>query len=348
MIDQKKFGLLPDGRKAGLYTLKSESGIEAKICDFGGALVSLAVPDRNGAPRDVVLGFKDLAGYLDNGVYFGVLVGRYANRIKNGSFTLDGKRYQLECNEGVNHLHGGSGGFHKRLWLAEPLSDSALRLSLSSPDGDAGYPGAVQVAVVYRLAQNELQIEYTVKACDRTVCNLTNHSYFNLSGEGNGDILNHVLRIDADQVTTVDSNLSPTGKAISVEGTAFDFRSPDRIGKRMEMGHEQFRYTKGFDQNYILNHSLEGADAEVYSPDTGIRMCVTTERPGMQFYTGNYVASIAGKSLYNQYAGFCLETQLVPDSVNNPYYADTALQKGEKQKYTTTFAFFADDFVENK
>ena len=296
---ETEFGRLPSGEAVELYTLKNAKGVEADISTYGGVVVSLKVPDRSGALGDVVLGFDDFNGYLKPPPYFGALIGRYGNRIGHAQFTLDGVTYHLAKNDGDNSLHGGNRGFDKVLWKAKPLDGPALQLTYLSKDGEEGYPGNLSVTVVYTITDsNELKIDYTATTDKDTVLNLTNHSYFNLDGQGEGDILAHQIAINADRFTPVDKGLIPTGELRNVEGTPFDFRTPHVIGERIESKDEQMVLGHGYDHNFILNRTGNDLSlaAKVTSPKTGRVMEVLTTQPAVQFYTGNFLdGSIRGK-----------------------------------------------------
>ena len=344
------FGQTPDGKAVELYTLTNANGMKVAITTYGGIVVSLTAPDREDKYADVVLGFDTLDGYLAGHPYFGALVGRYGNRIAKGKFTLDGTEYTLATNNDANHLHGGIVGFDKKVWRARGSVGRAgvsLMLNCTSPDGDEGYPGKLEVKVVYTLTNDdELKIEYHATTDKATPINLTNHSYFNLAGQGSGDILSHVLTINADRFTPVDAGLIPTGELKPVEGTPFDFRKGTAIGARIEAEDEQLKFGGGYDHNFVLNK--DGDDltlaASVYEPKTGRVMEVYTKEPGVQFYCGNFLdGSNVGKGgkVYNFRNGFCLETQHFPDSPNQPGFPSTILKPGEEYSTTTVYRFFA-------
>jgi len=328
-----------------LYTLTNSKGVTAAITNYGGILVSLKVPDRAGQLADVVLGFDTLDGYLKGHPYFGAIIGRYGNRIAKARFTLNGVEYRLAPNEGENSLHGGIKGFDKAVWTAKEIDGGkALELSYLSKDGEEGFPGNLAVKVTYSLNdENELKIDYTATTDKDTVVNLTNHSYFNLAGQGEGDVLDHVVTINADRFTPVDSKLIPTGELRSVAGTPFDFRTPHRIGERINDRDEQLILGRGYDHNFVLNRTGEGLAlaARVVEPKTGRVMEVLTTEPGMQFYTGNFLDSITGKGgkVYKQRYGFCLETQHFPDSPNKPEFPSVVLKPGQEYRSTTIYRF---------
>jgi aldose 1-epimerase len=339
-----------DGQRVELYTLTNSRGVEAKITNYGATVVSLKVPDRAGRFADVLLGYDTLEDYRQSTFYVGTVIGRYANRIAGGRFTLNGKEYKLAVNNGENHLHGGLKGFDKVVWKARPLrarGGAALELTYLSPDGEEGYPGNLSVRVVYTLTErDELKIEYTATADQDTVVNLTNHAYFNLAGQGNGDILKHKLQINADRFIPADEKSIPTGELRSVSGTPFDFRRATAIGARIEQDDEQLKFGRGYDHTFVINGragTLRRA-ATASEPLTGRVLEVWTTEPGMQLYTGNYLestmASKGGKT-YGQRHGFCLETQHFPDSPNKPHFPSTVLRKGGRYNSTTIYRFSA-------
>lgn len=341
------FGRMPDGRVVDLYTLTNRNGMEVAITNYGGIVVSLLAPDRAGKLADVVLGFDDLAGYLGGNPFFGALVGRYANRIANAEFKLDGVEYHLARNNGPNSLHGGTKGFDKKLWAAHDVSkqNPALELACQSPDGEEGYPGDLSVRVVYTLTDsNELKIDYRATTDKDTVLNLTNHSYFNLAGQGNGDVLRHLLMINADRFTPIDSTLIPTGELRNVEGTPFDFRRATAVGARIGADEEQLRFGKGYDHNFVLNRKDNGLvlAARVTDPESGRVMEVLTTQPGVQFYSGNFLdGSVRGKGgqAYGRRSALCLETQHFPNSPNQPNFPSTELKPGQSFHEITVFKF---------
>jgi aldose 1-epimerase len=348
-MKKEPFGKTEDGQPVDLYTLSNKNGVEAAITNFGGIIVSLKVPDRGGKLDDVVLGYEQLDGYLTNKAFFGAIIGRYANRIAHGKFVLNGTTYNIPKNDGDNALHGGLKGFNKRLWTAKDVSGShgqALELTYLSPDGEEGFPGNLSAKVVYTLTdQNELRIDYSATTDKETVINLTNHSYFNLAGQGTGDILGHELTIRADRFTPVDATLIPTGELKPVKATPFDFTKGTAIGARIAQEDEQLKVGKGYDHNWVLNSKGKGSvslAAEAYEPKSGRVLQVLTDQPGIQFYSGNFLdGSITGKSskVYNLRNGFCLETQHFPDSPNQPKFPSTVLKPGQQYKTTTVFKF---------
>jgi len=346
-IERRTFGKMADGKTIELFTLTNSQGMRVAITNYGGIVVSIAVPDREGKPGDVVLGFDNLEGYLGKHPYFGALVGRYANRIGNARFELGGVEYKLAANNGPNSLHGGVQGFDKRAWTAReiPGEQPALELTRLSHDGEEGYPGNLHAKVVYSLTQdNALRIDYTATTDKDTVLNLTNHSYFNLAGEGKGDILKHEMMINADRFTPIDSTLIPTGELRTVEGTPFDFRKSTPIGARIDADDEQIKFGKGYDHNFVLNRAGHGLSlaARVTDPESGRVLEVLTTQPGIQFYTGNFLdGSIPGKGgkTYGRRSAFCLETQHFPDSPNKPSFPSTVLKPGESYHQTTVYRF---------
>jgi aldose 1-epimerase len=347
-VTRAAFGRLPDGRPVESFTLTNAGGVELRAISYGAIIVSLRVPDREGRLDDVVLGHDDLEGYLAKSAYFGALVGRYGNRIAGGRFTLDGRTYTLATNNGPNHLHGGVRGFDKQLWKAEPFERpgaTGIVFTRVSPDGEEGYPGNLDVRVTYTLTDgNEVSFEYFATTDKPTVVNLTQHSYFNLAGDGKRDVLGHELTIDADRFTPVDKTLIPTGVLAPVAGTPFDFRKPAGIGARIGADDEQIRNGGGYDHNFVLNRRGEGLSraARVFEPTTGRTMDVATTEPGVQFYSGNFLdGSIKGKGgrAYARRYGFCLETQHFPDSPNKPAFPSTVVRPGQEYRSKTVLTF---------
>jgi len=348
-IDKKSFGKTQDGREIFLYTLQNKNGMEVTISNFGGDVISIKVPDREGKVADVALAFDTVADYEKQGPYFGAIVGRYANRIAGGKFTLDGKEYQVPRNDGPNALHGGIKGFDKKVWDAKESSDAAgqhLHLHYVSKDGEEGFPGNLATDVTYTLGDNnELKISYSATTDKDTVLNISNHTYFNLKGQGQGDILQHQIMINADRFTPVDAHLIPTGELKPVAGGPFDLRTPVAIGAHIGDSDEQLKLARGYDHNWVLNGGGEfGLAAKVIEPTTGRVLEVLTDQPGVQFYTGNFLDGTAkGKgSVYNYRNGFCLETQHFPDSPNHPKFPTTELKAGQKFQSTTIFRFSTD------
>jgi len=344
-VTSQSFGKMPDGTPVEIYTL-SDGAFEARIATYGGIVVSLKAPDRNGKPADVVLGFDDLDGYVANfngpsSAFFGAIIGRYANRIARGSFTLDGQKYSLPLNNGENTLHGGPHGFNNVVWKAKPVANG-VELSYLSKDGEAGYPGNLSAVVRYTLVKADLRIEYWATTDKDTVVNLTNHSYFNLAGQG--DILNHQLTLHASRFTPVDAGLIPTGERKPVESTPFDFRKATAVGARINADDEQLHRGRGYDHNWVLDSSGgELAEAaEVYDPGSGRVLKVLTDQPGIQFYSGNFLdGSIKGKAgKADEFrSALCLETQHFPDSPNHPDFPTTELKPGARYHTVTVYSF---------
>ena len=348
-ISQAPFGNTPDGTPVAIYTLRNSKGMEVRIMTYGGIVQSLKVPDKNGKLGDVVLGYDNLDGYLKSSPFFGALVGRYGNRIGGAKFTLEGKTYTLATNNGPNSLHGGIKGFDKVVWKATSLMTAdgpALQLTYFSKDGEEGFPGNLKVTAVYTLTDdNELRLDFTATTDQPTVCNLTHHSYFNLAGQGNGDILGHIVYINADNTTPVDSNLITTGEIKPVDGTPFDFRKPTAIGARINDPDTVLQYGPGYDHNWVINKPMGklGLQARVYEPATGRVMDVFSTEPGLQFYTGNSLdGSITGKDgkVYQRRTAFCMEPQHYPDSPNKPMFPTTELKPGETYQNTIIYRFY--------
>ena len=345
-IHKEAFGQTKDAQAVALYTLTNDRGLTTQITNYGGTIVTLRTPDRAGVLGDIVLGFDSLADYQARSPFFGCITGRYANRIANGKFTLDGVTYALATNNGPNHLHGGLRGFDKVVWQAETAESAdavTLHLHYVSGDGEENYPGTLQASVSYTLTnRNELRIDYRATTDKPTILNLTNHTYFNLAGQGK--ILDHLMMIDADRFTPVTAALIPTGELPTVAGTPFDFRTPTPIGARIAQHDEQLRFGGGYDHNWVLNHPEKGLRKviTVTEPTSGRRLDVATSQPGVQFYTGNMMPdALPGKGgqVYTKRSGFCLETQHFPDSPNQPHFPTTVLQPGEQYHETTVFAF---------
>lgn len=341
-IKNAPFGTMPDGSPVTLYTLTNHNHVEVSIATYGGIVTSIKVPDRSGKFDDVVLGFDNLAGYVDHPApFFGAIIGRYANRIAGARFTLNNVLYTLEKNDGENCLHGGSHGFDKQNWTAEQTSDGGLKLTYMSKDGEGGFPGTVTTDVTYRLTNsNELRIDYHATTDKPTVINLTNHSYFNL--KGGGDISGHVLTINADHFTPVDKNLIPTGEIREVARTPLDFRKPTAIGARVDADDEQLKLGHGYDHNWVINGDGLRLGARVEEPSTGRVLEVLTNQPGMQFYSGNFLdGTIRGKNgqTYARRTGFALETQHYPDTPNHPEFPSTVLKPNREFRSTTIFKF---------
>ena len=335
-----------NGQPVDLYTLQ-DGKLTVRILTYGGIVQSIEAPDRNGKMANIVQGFDGLVGYVTTGnkPYMGAIIGRYANRIAGGSFKLDGKTYNVPKNDGDNALHGGIDGFNKKVWAAKEVKDG-VELTYVSKNGEQGFPGTLTTTVRYTLVDNELRVEYSATTDADTVLNLTNHSYFNLKGQGEGDILGTELKINAKRYTPVDKNLIPTGELAPVAGTPFDFLKPTPIGARINADNEQLKLGRGYDHNWVIDGDGKKLTvaAEAYEPTTGRVLEVLTDQPGIQFYTGNFldgtVTGTAGK-VYKQRYGFCLETQHYPDSPNHPKFPTTELKAGETFKSTTVFRFSA-------
>jgi len=336
-----------DGKKVELFTIENRNGLKAKITNYGGIVVSLEVPDRNGNFADVVLGFDSLSDYVARNPFFGAITGRYANRIAKGRFTLDGTEYKLAVNNGPNSLHGGKVGFDKKVWSAKKIYRSnavGLELAYTSPDGEEGYPGTLKCKVTYLLTNgNELRIEYSATTDKATVINLTNHSYFNLAGEGSGSVLDHHVMINADYFTPTDDNLIPTGEKTGVAGTPMDFTQMHRIGDRIGENFVPLKQGMGYDHNYVLSggHGLKTA-ARVKDPKSGRVMTVETTEPAVQFYTSNHMKRMTGCKnghTYDFRCALCLETQHYPDSPNHPDFPSSVLRPGDTYQQTTVYKF---------
>ncbi len=346
VLDSSAFEGVTDGKSTHLYRLKNKKGMEVTLTNYGARIVAVVVPDKEGRPTDVVLGYDHLSAYQKEGeAFFGAIIGRYGNRIAKGKMTIQGQNYQLQLNNGPNSLHGGYDGFHAKVWEAEQLSEKEIAFTYVSPDGEAGYPGKLTVKVVYALGtSNELKIEYTATTDQETVVNLTNHAYFNLSGEGQQTIADHELYIDADFYTPVDSTLIPNGKLQAVKNSPFDFKQAKAIGKDLEAKDEQLRFGKGYDHNFVLSNNPDNhAIARVTSPVTGITMEVYTTEPGLQFYSGNFLTGEEkdgkGGKAYMHRSAFCLETQHFPDSPNRDNFPSTLLKPGSTYRSSTTYKF---------
>ena len=341
------FGMV-DGQEARLFTLKNSGGVEAVISNYGGVIVSFKAPDKNGNMGDVCLGFDALDRYVTDSPYFGCITGRYANRIAKGKFTLDGQEYALATNNDPNHLHGGKVGFNKKVWKVEEATNSVLKLSYTSPDGEEGYPGTLKCVVTYTLKDdNGLQIDYEATTNKPTVVNLTNHAYFNLAGHGEGTILDHELMIAADRYNPINETSIPLGELAAVEGTPFDFRKPTAIGARIDTDDPQLKNGKGYDHNFVIKDSRDGKlkkIAEVTDPKSGRVLEVHSTEPGLQLYTGNFLpkkddGGLAGKDgkTYFYRGAFCLEAQTFPDSPNQTQFPSPILRPGEVYRQTTIY-----------
>ncbi len=345
-VSRAPFGTLTGGKAISIYTMTNASGVEVRAMTYGAIITAIRVPDRTGKLGDVALGFDTLDGYLKDPPYFGAVVGRYGNRIAKGRFTLGGKAYQLATNNGPNHLHGGLHGFDKVVWDAAPVESAAgvgVKFTRTSPDGEEGYPGTLKATVTYTLTdKNELIVEYGATTDKATPVNLTQHTYFNLAGEG--DVLGHELMLNADRYTPVDATLIPTGELATVQGTPFDFRKPTAIGARINADNAQLKNGRGYDHNWVLNRTGAGLAhaARVVEPRTGRTLDISTTEPGVQFYSGNFLdGTIKGKGgrTYALRNGFCLETQHFPDSPNHANFPSTILQPGATYSSRTVMTF---------
>lgn len=350
--EQKAFGKTNDGTPVEQYILRNSHGLQATVITYGGILQSLKVPDKNGKLDDVVLGFDDVQGYQSGTAYFGATIGRFGNRLANGAFELDGKRYQVPLNDGSNSLHGGAQGFDKRVWKAEPSNDKdsvGVTLTYLSASGEMGFPGNLKTEVTYSLTENnELRIEYKASTDKPTVLNLTNHSYFNLAGAGNGDVLKQLATLHAARYTPVTGKLIPTGELAPVAGTPMDFTQPTAIGQHIKADHPQLKFAEpkqgGFDFNWVLDAKgdLGKLAADVSDPQSGRRLQLYTTEPGVQFYTSNFLdGTVKGKAgkIYPHWGAFTLETQHYPDSPNQPSFPSTRLDPGKRYSQTTVYKF---------
>jgi len=349
-IREEAFGKTGDGRPVDLFTLTNSNGMEVRAMTYGGIIVSIRVPDKNGKIADVVLGHEKLEGYLPNPPYLGAIVGRYANRIANGAFTLDGAKYTLPKNDGPNTLHGGLSGFNQKVWEGKEFKNAkgvGVAFTYLSKDGEEGFPGNLKAKVSYTLTnENQLILDYEATSDKATPINLSQHSYFNLAGEGNDDILNHEIRLNADRFTPVDKTLIPTGELRAVQGTPLDFNKPTAIGARIDDPYEQLLLGHGYDHNFVLNRANEDGGltlaARVHEPTGGRVLEVSTTEPAVQFYSGNFLdGTIVGKNghVYKKRYGFCLETQHYPDSPNHPDFPSTILKPGKTFHSETIFKF---------
>ncbi len=346
LVDEAAFKSELDGKTVELFTLKNDNGIVAQITNYGGRIINLWTPDRNGDFADIVVGYETLTEYLNsNEIYYGTLIGRYGNRIAKGQFILNDSVYSLATNNGANHLHGGVKGFNNVVWDAKKLDDLTLELTYLSVDGEEGYPGNLNVKVVYTLTNdNELKVEYWATTDKPTPVNLTQHSFFNLKGAGNGDVNDHIMQIMADAYTPVDSTLIPTGEIAPVEGTPFDFRISTAIGARIDDDNTQLKYGGGYDHNWVLNKAETGLNhaAKVVEPTSGRTLEVYTNEPGIQFYGGNFMTgkdSGKGGKVFAYRGAFCLETQHFPDSPNKPEFPSTILNPGQEYYSVCVYKF---------
>lgn len=347
-LDTTAFSQQVDGKQVGLYFLKNKNGVEMAVTNYGAKVVALATPDKNGAFEDIVLGFDNLDAYLNTSEkYFGSVIGRYGNRIAGGRFTLNGREYTLAVNNGANHLHGGDKGFNAVVWDVVRADSSLLEFHYLSKDGEEGYPGNLDVTMIYELTgDNEFKISYKAETDDTTILNLTHHSFFNLHGAGNGSVNDHLMQINAGQYTPVDSTLIPTGELASVSGTPMDFQQATAIGSRIDADFQQLEFGNGYDHNYVLSRG-EGTDslmlaATVLEPQSGRSMEVYTTEPGVQFYGGNFLdGSVTGKGgkAYDFRGAFCLETQHFPDSPNQENFPSVVLNPGETYTHTCIYKF---------
>ncbi len=344
-VEKTVFGKTSEGVEVDLYTCTNANGVVLKMTNYGATTVSLEVPDRDGKMANITMGFDSLDGYLGKHPYFGATVGRYCNRIAKGKFTLDGQEYTLATNNGPNHLHGGNVGFNKVVWDAEPFETETgvgVKFTYLSKDGEEGYPGSLNATAVYTLTNDdELVVEFTATTDKPTPVNLTNHNYWNLGGEGTGTIRDHVLEIPADKYLPVDETLIPTGELADVAGTPLDFTKPEKIGARLD----QIKADPvGYDHCYALRGEIGEMKlaARVIDPDSGRVMEIYTTQPGLQFYSGNFLDGSADSGGYQQYDGFCLETQHFPDSPNQPTFPNTILKPGETYQHKTVHKFFAE------
>ncbi|MFJ8943619.1 aldose epimerase family protein [Streptomyces sp. NPDC102395] len=345
---KKVFGTLADGTEVHLWSL-ANGGTRLKVLDYGGIVQSLEIPDRRGRYANVSLGFDNIEDYVAKSPYFGALIGRFGNRIGKGQFTLDGKAYQVDVNDGANSLHGGSKGFDKHVWSVEPFtkgSDVGLHLRYTSADGEMGYPGTLKVKVTYTLTRHgDWRIDYEATTDKATVVNLTNHVYWNLAGESSGTVYDHELEIDAARYTPVDSGLIPTGELARVAGTPFDFRRAKAVGEDIRVAHQQLLYGQGLDHNWVLDKGITSRPAPVATlrdPSSGRTLTISTTEPGLQFYSGNFLDGTlvgSGGTVYRQGDGMCLETQHFPDSPNKPNFPSTVLRPGQTYRSTTVHSF---------
>ena len=342
MITQNKFGTTKNGQEVLAFTLK-DGASQATVLNLGGIVQSVVVPDKNGKPTDVILGYNDVAGYENNGGYLGALIGRFGNRIGEGKLSVDGKEYQLYLNDRGNHLHGGKEGFNKKIWAHEIKGDELI-LSLVSPDGEENYPGTLKVTVTYTFKGGELKIKYRATTDKKTAVNLTNHAYFNLNGEGDGSILDNLLMLDCDFITPTNPTMIPVGGYRAVKGTPFDFNTPKEIGRDIEAEDTDLKQGNGYDHCHVLKNKCGEyvKYATVESKKTGIRMSCYTDMPAVQFYAGNGLHQQGKGGYYGRRAGFCLETQAIPNNVNVPEYAakgSSILSPGEVYSFTASYKF---------
>lgn len=340
---RRDFGTTVKGEKASLYIMRNQKGMEIAVSDFGAVLVKVLVPDREGNILDVVLGYDDVSGYETDGLYLGATLGRVANRIGGGKFELNGKTYFLTQNDNQNTLHGGTDFYNKRMWKAEEADENHITLLLHSPDKDQGFPGAVDIRVTYTLTEeNEIKIHYHAVPSEDTLLNLTNHSYFNLSGHASGTAMEQEVMICGDAYTRADEQSIPTGEIISVEGTPMDFRKGKAIGAEIETDYEAIKFGGGYDHNWVINGADYRQAASMYSKETGIGMKVYTDLPGMQFYAGNFITRSEGKegAVYQKRCGVCFESQYFPDAVHKENFEGPVVRAGEVYDTTTAYQFY--------
>ena len=346
-ITKNSFGTLPNGTKVDIFTLTNSKKVSVDITNFGGIIVAINVPDKNGSFSDVTLGYRNLEQYLENPGYLGALIGRHANRLEDAKFELNGQVYELVKNDGKNHLHGGTIGFHNVAWKAEIITENGnekLSLTHTSPDGEENYPGNLDVKVEYSLTEdNELIIDYKAVSDKDTVINLTNHAYFNLSGHASGDVLKHQLYINAENFTPINNEGIPTGEIQKVSGTVMDFTSLKSVAEDINSSHEQIINGKGYDHNWVLNTkgNLKNVACELYEPQSGRLMQVFTTKPGVQFYSGNFLGNLKGKenAVYSRRTGLCLETQFFPNAMKHKHFPSPVLKAGEQYHHTTIYKF---------
>ena len=342
-VVKEQFGEMPDGRRISLYTITNKNGSSAAVTDLGAVWVRMLVPDAAGKYADVLLGYRDAKGYLENGPHFGSIVGRIANRTGRSRFFLKGREYQLSANDGRNNLHSGPDYYDRRLWEVKETGDDHVVFSLHSPDGDQGYPGNMELSVEYRLTEDDtFEITYHVLSNQDTPVNVTNHAYFNLGGESSGSILNHRLQIAADMFTPSDAESIPTGEILSVTGTPMDFTKPKQIGQDIDSDYTQLVQGRGYDHNWCLRHTpgIYSLAASVWEDKSGRCMDVYTDLPGMQFYTANWLDGDEGKSVYSSRDAYCFETQMYPDAVNKPQFASPIIPAGRHYITRTGYHFY--------
>ncbi len=342
-VVKEQFGEMPDGRRISLYTITNKNGSSAAVTDLGAVWVRMIVPDAAGKYADVLLGYRDAKGYLENGPHFGSIVGRIANRTGRSRYFLKGREYQLSANDGRNNLHSGPDYYDRRLWEVKETGDDHVVFSLHSPDGDQGYPGNMELSVEYRLTEDDtFEITYHVLSDQDTPVNITNHAYLNLGGESSGSILNHRLQIAADMFTPSDAESIPTGEILSVTGTPMDFTKPKRIGQDIDSDYPQLVQGRGYDHNWCLRHTpgVYSLAASVWDDKSGRCMDVYTDLPGMQFYTANWLDGDEGKSIYSSRDAYCFETQMYPDAVNKPQFASPIIPAGRPYITRTGYHFY--------